>query len=85
MGDTSETPTFTNVGVSLYHVLEEPSEPQTEAEPAPPLPEGPVTPAAPAALTLFNTPISRVSPPKPSYRQRAKREEQPAKPQLALF
>jgi hypothetical protein len=64
------------------------SEPQPKADAAPYPPEGPVTSvasAATAALTLFTVPIPRVSPPKPSYRQRATREEEPAKPQLSLF
>jgi hypothetical protein len=61
------------------------SEPQPEAEPAPDLSEGPVTPAATVALILFTVPIPRVSPSKPSYRQRATLEERPAKPQLRLF
>ena len=64
------------------------SEPQPEADAAPYPPEGPVTPVTPAAtaaLTLFTVPMPHVSPPKPSYRQRATREEQPAKPQLSLF
>jgi hypothetical protein len=34
---------------------------------------------------IFTTPVPRGSTPKPSYRQRATREEQPAKPQLSLF
>jgi hypothetical protein len=44
-----------------------------------PLPVQPLQPA------LFNTPVPRVSTPKPSYRQRATQDERPAKPQLSLF
>jgi hypothetical protein len=58
---------------------------EPEAESVSHLSEGPMTPAATAALNLFNVPIPRVSTPKPSYRQRAIREDQPAKPQLSLF
>jgi hypothetical protein len=58
---------------------------KARSEPQPEEPVALVTPAATAASTLFNVPIPHVSPSKPSYRQRATREEQPAKPQLSLF
>jgi hypothetical protein len=49
--------------------------------PPTPVPQ-PVEPLQPA---LFNAPQPRVSTPQPSYRQRATRDERPAKPQLSLF
>ena len=59
---------------------------ETDVSPAathPPTPAPqPVQALQPA---LFTTPVPRVSPPKPSYRQRATRDERPAKPQLTLF
>jgi hypothetical protein len=69
-----------SVTTRIRHRLQDISATQQETtDTFAPLPVQPLQPA------LFNAPVPRVSTPKPSYRQRATREEQPAKPQLSLF
>ena len=62
-------------------------QPETTDTDISPVATHPPTPQPVQALqpALFTTPAPRDSTPKPSYRQRAARDEQPAKPQLTLF
>jgi len=64
----------------------QPETTDTDASPEATHPPTPAPqPGQPLQEALFTTPVPRGSTAQPSYRQRATRDEQPAKPQLSLF
>jgi hypothetical protein len=81
---TAEASVTTRIHQRLRDIsTQQPETTDTDVSPEATHPSTPAPqPGPPLQPALFNTPVSTA---KPSYRQRATREEQPAKPQLSLF
>jgi hypothetical protein len=84
---TAEASVTTRIRQRLQDIATpQPETAETDVSPVVTHPPSPASqPVQALQPALFTTPAPRDSTPKPSYRQRATRDERPAKPQLSLF